>query len=122
MQWRTYDTHFHIKAAATGLRQWSKYDTYLYTTFFTGCVRAASCSSICDITLLQAADCPRKPCKREGGKAPLSPPPVMFKKKRQWSAMYVLNIMRRGVVPSKIDANLSIYVVSVGSSTLPGAV
>ena len=80
IQRRVYDTHFHINAAVTGLRQWSKPDTDLYTRFFTGRARAACCCSICDSTLHQAADCPRRPRKREGGKAPLSPSSLMFKK------------------------------------------
>ena len=31
LQWRAYDTHFRINAAATGLRHWSRLDTDLYT-------------------------------------------------------------------------------------------
>jgi len=86
LQWRAYDTHYRINAAATGLRHWSKLDTDLYTRFFTGRARAIACCSICDSTMHQAPDCPRRPRKREGGKAPLSPSPLAFKKRRQWAA------------------------------------
>lgn len=34
LQWRAYDTHYRVNAAATGLRYWSKLDTDLYTRFF----------------------------------------------------------------------------------------
>ena len=63
LQWRAYDTHFRVAAAATGNREWSKVDVDLYTRFFTGRAKAVACCHVCDSTQHLAANCPVK--KRE---------------------------------------------------------
>ena len=63
LQWRAYDTHFRVAAAATGNRQWSKVDVDLYTRFFTGRAKAVACCHVCDSTQHLAANYPAK--KRE---------------------------------------------------------
>ena len=50
LQWRAYDTHFRISAAATGNRQWSRLDTDLYTRFFNGRAKLVSACSLCEST------------------------------------------------------------------------
>ena len=60
LQWRAYDTHFRVSAAATGSKSWSKLDTDLYTRFFTGRAKLVSTCSSCDSTQHTHWHCPKQ--------------------------------------------------------------
>lgn len=95
LQWRAYDTHFRISAAATGNRQWSRLDTDLYTRFFTGRAKLVSACSLCDSTTHSASDCPKKSRKRDqGGNFKSSPLPSA--KRRKWPADVCAEFNTRG--------------------------
>ena len=83
LQWRAYDTHFRVSAAASGNREWSKVDVDLYTRFFTGKAKSVSCCYICDSTLHLAANCPAK--KREPQVA-MQEGPSNPKRRRSWAS------------------------------------
>jgi hypothetical protein len=57
LQWRAYDTHFQVAATATGKREWSKVDVYLYTRVFMGRVKLVACCHVCDNTQHLAVNC-----------------------------------------------------------------
>ena len=78
LQWRAYDTHFRVAAAATGNRGWSKVDVDL---FFTGRAKAVACCHVCDSTQHLAANCPVK--KRELSSQSGSSVP---KRRRSWAS------------------------------------
>ena len=82
LQWRAYDTHFRISAAATGNKRWSCLDTDLYTRFFTGRAKPKETCSHCDVTTHSSADCSKRGRKRELGKYSAVSP--LLKKRKQW--------------------------------------
>ena len=82
LQWRAYDTHFRVAAAATGNRSWSKLDVDLYTRFFTGRAKMVVCCSLCDSSQHTAANCPVA-ARRKEGVTPASALPA--KRRRSWS-------------------------------------
>lgn len=96
LQWRAYDTHFRISAAATGNRQWSRLDTDLYTRFFTGRAKLVSPCSLCDSTTHSAADCPNKKARKrdqlQGGKSS----PLPLAKRRKWPTDVCAEFNTRG--------------------------
>ena len=82
LQWREYDTHFRVAAAATGKRDWSHLDTDLYTRFFTGRAKQVEACKLCDSTAHSAASCPLALRKRESEKASHGTAPS--KRRRHW--------------------------------------
>ena len=86
LQWRAYNTHFRVAAAATGNKTWSKLDVDLYTRVFTGRAKLVHCCSVCDSTTHSAANCPSSAARRSeikgDSKSSASFPP---KRHRAWS-------------------------------------
>ena len=85
LQWRAYDAHFQVSAAATSNKSWSKLDTDLYTQFFTGRAKLMSTCLSCDSTQHTHLHCPKQGRKRELGKLPADSASATWgKKRRQW--------------------------------------
>ena len=55
LYWLSYDTNYHINAAASGNKAWSRLDTDLYTRFFTGRAKPA----------VVCMECPQTGAKRD---------------------------------------------------------
>ena len=93
LQWRAYDTHFRISAAAMGNRQWSRLDTDLYTRFFTGRGKLVLACSLCDSTIHSAAYCSKKSRKTDQGtKSSL----LTLAKRRKWPSDMCAEFNTRG--------------------------
>ena len=82
LQWRAYDAHFRVAAAAPGKKSWSKLDVDLYTRFFTGRAKVLQCCAICDSSQHSATSCPLPAARRKEGYKPS--PALPSKRRRSW--------------------------------------
>ena len=82
LQWRAYDAHFRVAAAATGNKSWSKLDVDLYTRFFTwACKGPAMLCNMRYLTEFRRAVLLAAARRKEGYKPS---PALPSKRRRSW--------------------------------------